>query len=696
MSARKCAACGSTDIEEDATRADAVCIGCGTVLESGIVVSEVQFAENSGGGLSAVGTFVSSERKGGGGTNFGGTFNSGIGSESREITLKNARKKINALAQQLRLRPDHVDIAFYFYKLSLSKHLTRGRKSSHVIAACVYITCRTEGTSHMLIDFSDVLQVGVYELGRTYLRLSQALCINIPAMDPCLYVMRFAHRLQLGDKTHEVSMTALRLVSRMKRDWIHLGRRPSGLCGAALLISSRLHDFSRSLTDVVKIVKLHESTVRKRLNEFGETFVSELTISEFMTYDLEAMEYEQDPPSFTRARLKDKERLNLMELETNIDGAISRLEEKIERGLQRWRDKTEELDGDKLGDSDTEGEEMFGTASESESDSWDMNIEKFIQEETGWDENIDKFIQEETQGLIKECLDDESKVVKKSEERRDVNTVSHVGMDSLLMPPPEFAARRVSALPCSPGLGLKDTVEEYLAPTHRYTDKESQKNATEELDLTGIDEDEIDLYILTEKEVRWKTAMWLKVNKEYLEEQAVKAKREEEEREELIRQGIDPDKKKKIYKKRCNLRQNGTALEAIEKLVQEKKISTKINYDALKNLNFSLGDSSLAVTEKEDEVTASSTIKFEKSEALKEGKQAIFSSQILEKFSKAGPASKRPRLSQSPNLMSRKLSSIKDIKQGLETKVHDVIGKREPLGEERPLLYSEGIFHLSS
>ena len=51
-------------------------------------------------------------------------------------------------------------MAFYFFKLALAKHLTRGRKSSHVIAACLYITCRTEGTSHMLIDFSDVLQVG--------------------------------------------------------------------------------------------------------------------------------------------------------------------------------------------------------------------------------------------------------------------------------------------------------------------------------------------------------------------------------------------------------------------------------------------------------------------------------------------------------------------------------------------------------
>ena len=50
--------------------------------------------------------------------------------------------------------------------------------------------------------------------------------------DPCIYIQRFAHKLEFGDKTHEVSMAALRLVSRMKRDWMAQGRRPSGLCGA--------------------------------------------------------------------------------------------------------------------------------------------------------------------------------------------------------------------------------------------------------------------------------------------------------------------------------------------------------------------------------------------------------------------------------------------------------------------------------
>lgn len=100
--------------------------------------------------------------------------------------------------------------------------------------------------------------------------------------------MRFANRLEFGDKTHEVSMTAQRLVQRMKKDSIHSGRRPSGLCGAALLLAARMHDFSRKPNDIVRVVKIHESTLRKRLLEFGETPSSALTIDEFMSIDLEA------------------------------------------------------------------------------------------------------------------------------------------------------------------------------------------------------------------------------------------------------------------------------------------------------------------------------------------------------------------------------------------------------------------------
>ena len=56
-----CSNCGGSDIDIDQARGDAVCMGCGSVLEDNIIISEVQFQENSIGGASAIGQFVSSE-----------------------------------------------------------------------------------------------------------------------------------------------------------------------------------------------------------------------------------------------------------------------------------------------------------------------------------------------------------------------------------------------------------------------------------------------------------------------------------------------------------------------------------------------------------------------------------------------------------------------------------------------------------
>ena len=82
------------------------------------------------------------------------------------------------------------------------------------------------------------------------------------------------------------------------------------------------------------------------------------------------------------------------------------------------------------------------------------------------------------------------------------------------------------------GDNLEDTVQEHLHPAVGEVKLQGQdetlEEKEEELDLTGIDEDEIDSYIMSEAEIKVKTTLWLKVNAEYLEEQALKMKREEE------------------------------------------------------------------------------------------------------------------------------------------------------------------------
>ncbi|XP_072350352.1 BRF1 general transcription factor IIIB subunit b [Scyliorhinus torazame] len=553
-SSRVCRTCGCTDIDIDQARGDAVCTACGSVLEDNIIVSEVQFVENSGGGSSAVGQFVSLDGPGKA-PSLGTGFHTNLGKESRAQTLQNGRRQIHHLGNQLQLNQHCLDTAFNFFKMAVSKHLTRGRKMSHVIAACLYLVCRTEGTPHMLLDLSDLLQVNVYVLGKTFLLLARELCINAPAIDPCLYIPRFAHMLEFGDKNHEVSMTALRLLQRMKRDWMHTGRRPSGLCGAALLVAARMHDFRRTVKEVIRVVKVCESTLRKRLNEFEETPTSQLTIDEFMKIDLEE---ECDPPSFTAG--KRKIRLQQLEQElskklVDFEGEIASYQDEIETELEITRPRyrgayATYAKGDALDDGASVTSSGLG-------------------EEEGEDEELTAVANHLNKDFCDDFLNEEQpKDNDKTEEKKELEPP----------PKPPNISSLLGPLPTAASLGLKESIEECIAADEPESSIDPQKG---ELDLDGIDDSEIDRYLLTEKEVEMKTELWLRENADYLKEQKEKEERIAKEKE----LGIYKEQKpRKSSKKREPIRAS-TAGEAIEKMLEQKKISSKINYDVLRDLN---------------------------------------------------------------------------------------------------------------
>ena len=44
----------------------------------------------------------------------------------------------------------------------------------------------------------------------------------------------------------------------MDRSWIALGRRPNGLCGAAIFIASKMHGFKRTRAQIADVVHVCE------------------------------------------------------------------------------------------------------------------------------------------------------------------------------------------------------------------------------------------------------------------------------------------------------------------------------------------------------------------------------------------------------------------------------------------------------
>lgn len=146
---------------------------------------------------------------------------------------------------------------------------------------------------------SDILQVNVFKLGHCFKALHEKVTLSKEGIQPVLpedLIYRFAAKLEFGNDTSDIAETAVRLVKRMAKDWMVMGRRPSGVCGAALIIAARMYNYRRNPTEVVYIVKVTTQTIQKRLDEFKFTASSDLTIEEFLSNEF--LESAHDPPSF--------------------------------------------------------------------------------------------------------------------------------------------------------------------------------------------------------------------------------------------------------------------------------------------------------------------------------------------------------------------------------------------------------------
>jgi len=399
----------------------------------------------------------------------------------------------------------------------------------------------------MLLDVCDVVQCDVVTLGRVVFQLARELCIDCPIVDPSLYIHRFAHQLDFGDKENEVSMAALRIMARMKKDWIHFGRRPSALCGAALIIGAKLFNFTVTMDDIVKLVRMSKTTVFKRLMDFGKTATGKLTTEEFKTVDLEE---EADPPCYTEGRNRVKFAQELGDeckfVSSDVLSQVVKTQEKLENLLDKRKSIHSEIE------TSTNEAKSFDYRSE-----LPQNCSFYSYE---LDENGDLKVAPYV--IHKQDVDDED----------DENEETNVD--------PNNHNQRIAGTTASSTLLMDNSIKKQ--------DEDAENSEEEviediEVDLTGIDDDEIDKLLLTEHEIKIKTEIWLDENRDYL--QKMKEKEEERKRKE------EEDNKNGVKKRKRNLKRKNkdkpicdTADEAIKTMLAERKLSSKINYDVLRGL----------------------------------------------------------------------------------------------------------------
>ncbi|ANB12436.1 transcription factor TFIIIB subunit BRF1 [Sugiyamaella lignohabitans] len=349
--------CKGTSFAYEIQSGEYCCTNCGTVVEESNIVSEITFGESSAGAITVTGSFVGADQAHAGS---GGLH--GHQGESRLQTIEKTKRRINALAAKLQIQEHISGNAMQHFKLALSHNFVKGRKSHYVVSACLYLSCRIYKTDHMLMDFAEAIFVNVFSIGSTYLQLLKCLGIyQIPTMDPVFFIQRFISKLALSPSdSNTVKNDASRLTQRMGKDWLTIGRRPTGVAAACVLLACRMNNIRVSKAQIVQIAKVGETTVQRRLDEFSNTSAGGLAVGTFRATMIESS---ADPPSFTRRQ----------ELNRKASEKLAKEQEALERGdiidsdlMKMAREIDENLSevGQALGKEVQAAEEAEGTNSQ--------------------------------------------------------------------------------------------------------------------------------------------------------------------------------------------------------------------------------------------------------------------------------------------------------------------------------------------
>ena len=331
----KCKKC--ENIHRDPRTNMMICLTCGAIYEeSQIAVDELEFDENQ----NAAGTFMDINKP----TFFyrGGRNTLSQMFDPSQRNLKNTFKIMERTANILTITDDVLKKAQNIYILAAKNKFTQGRKTELLVGAILYLACRWNNTKHLLIDFSEVLRINLFLIGSIYLKLARILKIKINIIDdPSIYIPRFCKKFKFGNKVKQVEETAEKILQYMGRDWITQGRRPSGLCGACILIAAKLHKLNIDINLVSKVVHSCPQTILNRIEEFSLTRVASMTMEEFAIFNNWDFYPRADPPAFLKnlkgndkqKEKKEEESNEEKSEEKNIKSKTS--EEKIENGQSK-------------------------------------------------------------------------------------------------------------------------------------------------------------------------------------------------------------------------------------------------------------------------------------------------------------------------------------------------------------------------
>jgi transcription factor IIIB subunit 2 len=160
---------------------------------------------------------------------------------------------------------------------------TCGILGQMLIASCVYIVCRQNNKPITLLDVADAIGCNVFKLGEYYRDVLNTLQITINEIDPALFIERALNKLM--EYAHEdnnpidrtaIVNQAIRLVNIAKREWLTVGRKPTAIAAASLLIALQTSSLQKyaSIETLASTLQTSVRTIRDRQKELNEILIA--------------------------------------------------------------------------------------------------------------------------------------------------------------------------------------------------------------------------------------------------------------------------------------------------------------------------------------------------------------------------------------------------------------------------------------
>jgi transcription factor IIIB subunit 2 len=308
----KAKCCDEPDIQDrDGAK---ICTNCFTQISEANIVADITFEESASGAATVQGGFIGENSRHANTINTNAFRRMGGGERNNiEEIRRRGQQELQSIYPRVPITDAQiVTQAMSIWSMAAGNNFTAGRTLSEVVGACLYASCRRSPDNEvLLIDIAEVIKINVFRLGEVYKTMCKELYIGRGdlhfqhMMDIENLILKYCRRLEFGDATNQVAEDAIKIVRRMKRDWIATGRHPSGLCGACIILAARMNNFKRTVREVVYVSKIADITIAKRIDEFRRTKSAALTVNQFRKYG-ERLKHQHDPPSILDSELKAK------------------------------------------------------------------------------------------------------------------------------------------------------------------------------------------------------------------------------------------------------------------------------------------------------------------------------------------------------------------------------------------------------